>query len=306
MPAHQELLLAANKRENSVSFVQLPSGLELARVPTGDTPHELAISPDRRQVAVVAYGGKTIDILDIDGRRKLRTIDLSPNSKPHGIAWLRDGRICVTTEGSEALTIVDTRDGDSVHAIPTGQKGTHLLAISPDERRAYASDRESGAVTAFDLDTERKLADVQVGGWPEAIAVSPDGKRLWVADADGNRLLEYDTATLALLRTERSGAMPIRLAFNRSGTRLYVSDSGSGSVMELLAATGRPLRELEVSGSREAEQVTLRISGDGRRLYVAETARNDVAEVDLGSGKVLRRLRVGDGGDGLAIMKEGK
>ena len=62
-----------------MSFIDLASGRELGRAPTGPMPHEIAISPDGRQAAVVAYGGRTIDIFDVARRDKLRTIDLSPN-----------------------------------------------------------------------------------------------------------------------------------------------------------------------------------------------------------------------------------
>jgi DNA-binding beta-propeller fold protein YncE len=61
------------------------------------------------------------------------------------------------------------------------------------------------------------------------------------------------------------------------------------------------VREISVSGSQEAGQVTIILSPDGKRVYAAETGRNQVAEVDLASGKVLRRLPAGKNGDGLAI-----
>src|SRR5687768_14693785 len=110
--AQGEILLVGNKGENTVSFIDLASGRELGRSPTGPMPHEIAISPDGRQAAVVSYGGFSIDLFDLGSREKLRTIDLSPNAGPHGIAWLEDGRILVTTERSKSLTVVDTRNKD--------------------------------------------------------------------------------------------------------------------------------------------------------------------------------------------------
>src|SRR5688572_27587193 len=101
------ILLVGNKGENTVSFIDLATGRELGRAPTGPMPHEIAISPDGRQAAVVAYGGSTIDIFDVRTRERLRQIDLSPNQRPHGIVWLADGRIIATTERSRSLSIVD-------------------------------------------------------------------------------------------------------------------------------------------------------------------------------------------------------
>ena len=90
-PAAAETLLVGNKGEDTLSVIALGSGAELARLPTGRMPHEIAISPDGKQAAVVAYGGTTIDIFDVAKRTKLRTIDLSPNQRPHGLLWLSDG-----------------------------------------------------------------------------------------------------------------------------------------------------------------------------------------------------------------------
>ena len=40
------VLLIGNKGEDTVSFVDLATGKELGRSPTGKMPHEIAISPD--------------------------------------------------------------------------------------------------------------------------------------------------------------------------------------------------------------------------------------------------------------------
>src|SRR3546814_5891872 len=60
-----ETLLVGNKGEDTLSFIDLATGKELGRAQTGHMPHEIAISPDGKQAAVVAYGGKTIDIFDV-------------------------------------------------------------------------------------------------------------------------------------------------------------------------------------------------------------------------------------------------
>src|SRR3546814_16042621 len=112
-PAAAETLLVGNKGEDTLSVIALDSGAQLARLPTGRMPHEIAISPDGKQAAVVAYGGTTIDIFDIAKRTKLRTIDLSPNRRPHGLPWLSDGRLVATTEGSASATAFAPRPDNS-------------------------------------------------------------------------------------------------------------------------------------------------------------------------------------------------
>lgn len=294
-------LLIGNKGENTLSFVDLATGRELGRGATGRMPHEIAVSPDGRQAAVVAYGARSIDVFDVASRRKLRTIDLSPNDGPHGIAWLPDGRIVATTERSQSLTIVDTRNGDAVRQIASGQRGTHMVAFSPDFSRAYTANIPDGTVTVFDLAAGTKLRDIQVGGQPEGIAVSADGRTLWVGDNRGARVVAFDTGNFAQVAELRTGDVPIRVLASPDGRWIVTSNAGSGTLTVIDAATRQVARTISVSGTGEAAQVTILFSADGRRLYAAETARNQVAEVDMATGRVLRRLPAGANGDGLAI-----
>ena len=294
-------LLIGNKGENTLSFVDLATGRELGRSPTGPMPHEIAISPDGRRAAVVAYGGRSIDLFDVAGRARLGTIDLSPNEGPHGIAWLDDGRILATTERSRSLTIVDTNANNAVRAIPTGQEGTHMVAVSPDRRRAFTANIAAGTVSVLDLEAGTKLRDLAVGGRPEGIALTPDGATLWVGDLAGGRVQAFDTTSFERVAEVRTGEVPIRVAASPDGRWIVTSNNGAGTLTVIDAATRAAVRDVPVSGEREAGQVTILFSADGRRVYAAETGRDRVAEVDLATGRVLRRLPAGRQGDGLAI-----
>lgn len=294
-------LLVGNKAEDTLSFIDLASGRELGRAATGRMPHEIAISPDGRQAAVVSYGAAGIDIFDIASRTRLRTIDLSPNAGPHGIAWLPDGRIVATTERSKSLVIVDTARGDAVRSIATSQRGTHMVAVAPDHRRAYTANIQDGSVSVLDLATGRKLRDIAVGGQPEGIALTPDGRTLWVGDLQGARVQAYDTASFERVAKVATGPVPIRVLASPDGRWIVTSNLGCGCLTLIDAATRAAVRTVDVGGSDASRQVTILFSADGRRLYVAETGTNQVAEVDLAAGRVLRRLAAGAQGDGLAI-----
>ena len=296
-------LLVGNKGEDTVSFIDLASGAELARAKTGRMPHEIAISPDGSQAAVVAYGGASIEIFDVDTFRLVRRIDLSPNQRPHGFVWLPDGRLVATTERSRTLTVVDTRRGDRVTAIPTGQEGTHMVAVSPDGRRAYTANIPAGTVTVVDLAAGRKLRDIAVGGRPEGIALTRGGRELWVGDLQGARVQAFGTQSFERLAEVRTGPVPIRVVASPDGRWIVTSNVGNGSLTIIDAGTRQVTRQIEVSGAEAAGQVTILFSPDGSRLYAAETGRDEVAEVDLASGTVLRRLKAGKNGDGLAIAE---
>ena len=294
------VLLVGNKGEDTLSFIDLASGGELARQPTGRMPHEIAISPDGKQAAVVAYGGTTIDLFDVATRARLKTIDLAPNEGPHGIVWLSDGRLVVTTERSQSVAVVDPTAGKVAASIPTGQQGTHMVAVGADGTRAFTANIQAGTVSVLDLKSGRKLRDISVGGNPEGITLSTDGRVLWVADLEGARVQAFDSNSFEKLGEVATGPTPIRVAASPDGRWIVTSNLGTGSLTVIDSASRTKVREIPLSGEQAAGQVTI-LFGPGGRLYAAETGRDMVAEVDLGSGKVLRRIPVGKNGDGLAI-----
>ena len=298
------VLLVGNKGEDTVSFVDLKTGKEIGKAATGKAPHEIAISPDGKQAAVVAYGGKSIDIFDIASRARLKTIDLAPNDGPHGIAWLKDGRLVATTERSQSIVVVDPKAGKVAASIATGQPGTHMVAVSPDASRAYTANIAAGTVSVIDLDAGAKLRDLAVGGEPEGIALADRGRTLWVGDLKGHRVQAFDTESFEKLAEVETGAVPIRVVARPDGKWVVTSNVMAGTLTVIDAATRARVRDILVSGQPQAGQVTILFSADSKRLYAAETGRNQVAEIDLAGGKVLRRLPAGKQGDGLAIAGE--
>ncbi len=299
--AANPLLIVGNKGEDSISFVDLVTGRELARRETGPNPHEIALSPDGTGIAVVAYGGGSIDIFDVPSRARVHIVELAPDSRPHGIVWLPDGRIIATTERARTLSIVSP-DLQRVSAIPIGQDGGHMVAVSPDFSRAFVANIGSGTVSVIDLAAARKLRDIRVGNRPEGIAVTPDGRQLWVSEVGGDAVHVFDAATLRPLAKLATGKQPIRVIISPDGRTAVTSNYGDGTLSLFDTESLQPRSTITVSGQAGSGQVTILFAPDGRRLYVAETGIDRIAEVDMASGAVLGRLPAGKNGDGLAIV----
>ncbi|MBD3731957.1 MAG: beta-propeller fold lactonase family protein [Sphingopyxis sp.] len=297
--AAAETLLVGNKGEDTLSLIALDSGVELARVPTGKMPHEIAVSPDGKQAAVVAYGATTIDIVDIAKRARLRTIDLSPNQRPHGLLWLGDGRLVATAEGSQSVAVI--APGGTVTSIATGQQGTHMIVVAPDNRTAYTANIASGTVSVLDLKEGKKLRDLAVGGKPEGLSLTKGGRELWVGDLSAPRVQVWDTAKGEKITELAVDPVAIRVLASPDGKWVATSNIGKGTISLFDAATRAPVKVIAVSEGDTARQVTLLWSRDSKRLYAAETGVDKVAEIDVATGKVLRRIAAGKNGDGLAI-----
>jgi YVTN family beta-propeller protein len=316
-------LLVVNKAEASLSVVDLAQRGEIARIPTGDSPHEVAVSPDGQIAVVTNYGtraepGNTLTVVDLGTLQPVATIDLGEQLRPHGITWLPGtGRVAVTTEGSGTLTIVDVESRSVVAAIPTGQRTSHQVSVTPDGRRAFVANIGSGSVTVINLETLATLRSISTGSGAEGVAVSPNGKEVWVTNRAENTVTILDAGTLETLTTLPSAEFPIRVVFTPGGDRALVTNARSAQLRVFDVESRREVktipieapviegRDQVISFEGSPSPIGLLADPDGRHAYVATASGDAVAVVDLEAGAVVDLIPVGKEPDGLALAPGG-
>lgn len=312
-------LVVLNKNEASASIISLADGRTIATMPVGDGPHEVAVSPDGNWAVAANYGGRTagnsLTVLDLRNRRAVRTIDLGAYARPHGIAWLPDGkRVVVTSEQARAVVIVDVPNGKIDRAISTGQPG-HLLTLAKDGHHVYTANIAAGSVSLIDLDKGTVVKTVVTGKGPEGNDVSPNGRELWAADRTLNRITVLDANTLDSLATIPTGEFPNRVHFTPDGRWVLVSNIRSGTVDIIDAASRRTVDHITFAfDSTQANPTMLGAMGrtpqpegiliapDGRRAWIALSAMNRLAEVDIATRRVLRYITTGQEPDGMGYV----
>lgn len=234
-------LLVLNKSDNTVSFIDLSSKKVVATIPTGAGPHEVAVSPDDRIAVIANYGtgqqpGSTLTVIDVPGKRTIKTIDLGEYRRPHGIMWLKESQVAVTVEGSKALLIVDVDTAKVLSAVPTDQNVSHMVVVSLKHHRAFVANIGSGSVTVIDLSGKKKIGDIQTGAGAEGIDISPNEKEVWVTNRAANTVSVIDVPSLKVTTTLESKDFPIRVKFAPGGKLVLVSNARSGDVAVFDAA----------------------------------------------------------------------
>jgi YVTN family beta-propeller protein len=314
-------LLVLNKSDDTVSLVDLETKDIRATLPTGDGPHEVAVSPDGKTAVVSNYGdtqhpGNTLTVIDVAGKKVVRTIDLGNYSRPHGVAWLQGDDVAVTVEGSKALLVVSATEGKVKQAIATDQMGSHMVAISPKHRRAFTANIGSGTTTVVDLAANKRITDVATGKGAEGIAVAPDGSEVWVTNRDANTISVVDPATLEITATLEPGEIPIRVKFTPDGTRALISNARSGDVAVFDTVTKQLVGRvpMQAAGEKLPRNDTRPLAsqfGDGpvpvgilmpeplSVAFVANTNADTVTVIDLETLKIVGRLKAGREPDGL-------
>lgn len=302
-------LLVLSKAESKLSIVD-PTTLEvIARVPTGQSPHEVCTSADGKLAYVADYGtnvpGKSITVIDIDAAKPVKTIDLGPLRRPHGIAE-HNGKIYFTAETNACVGRFDPAADKIDMIVGTGMQGSHMLAIDPADGRVYTTNIGSDSVTA--LDPQRGpggsviTSHVTVPNQPEGIALSADGKELWAGPRLGGSIAVIDTATDTVKQTIDFPGVAIRITPTPDGSKMLVSDAKNHELVAFDAKTKERAGAVPVGNV----PVGCAVAPDSSRAFLSCTAAHKVLVIDLKDMKQAGEIDAGPVPDGIWYAAEKK
>jgi PQQ-dependent catabolism-associated beta-propeller protein len=175
--------------------------------------------------------------------------------------------------------------------------------------RAYVSNERAGTVSVIDVQSDRVIETVSIGGRPRGIAATADGRSLFVAlshgrdgaDSTAEGIARLDTATLRVTGLAPVGNDPEGFAVGERPPRLYAAneDAGTASVTDL--ASGKPLQTLVVGIEPEG----VAISPDERFVYVTAEASNTISVIDTRKQEVVAIFRVDPRPRAAAFSRDG-
>ena len=238
----REILLLVEKCAHTFSFYDVASGDALEHIRLPDFPHEFVVDAQNRYAYVGHYGietsshkgegGTSIFVIDLQARKHVRTLDIWPYRRPHGLAMDEQGRLYVLSEGDSTLLIFDAPQERDVpdRAIPSGGYKSHLVALTRDGETAFALNLLSNTVTRLKpQDPTQAPQPLQPGGRPEGNCFSADEKVLYVATRSDNSIVAVDTDSLEIVARGKTGIDPTRIYRDRND-QLYVTNYGGTSL----------------------------------------------------------------------------
>jgi DNA-binding beta-propeller fold protein YncE len=295
-------LVVTNKTPATATIIDVESGQVLATLPTGNGPHEVVISSDGATAVVTDYGaqeaGKTLTVIDVPGKKVVRTIDLGEYRRPHGIVFLPgDSLVAVTSETNRAVVTVDVRRGTVMRVAKTDQQGSHMVGVTADGRRGYTGDIGSNTVTELDMVSGAVLRRFDVPAQPEAINVTADGREVWVGSNATGKVSAIDLATGKVTTAAEGLSWPYRVLFSPDLATVMLPDYRGNTLRFVDRASKRELGRLTWPGAGP-QGVTL--GKDGRHLFVSLSAEGRVAIVDVAKREVIGHVGAGETPDGVA------
>ena len=86
------------------------------------------------------------------------------------------------------------------------------VAITPDGKTAYVTNRDSNSVTPIDTATNTAGTAIAVGSEPLGVAITPDGKTAYVTNTNSGSVMPIDTATNTASTAITVGSNPAAVA----------------------------------------------------------------------------------------------
>jgi len=293
-------LIVTNKSVATATIIDVASGRALATLPTGQGPHEIALSSNGGTAVVTDYGGpvgRTLTVIDVPTRAVARTIDLGEYRRPHGIAFLPgDSLVAVTSEASQHVVIVNIAQGVVRRAIPTRNAGSHMLGLTADASRIYTGDIGSNTVSELNGRTGEYVRSFGVPRQPEAINVTPDGAEVWVGSNAEGKITVLDPRTGALRTAADGFGWPYRVLFTPDTRTVLLPDLENEVLRFLDRASHRELGRIAFSGGGPQGITT---TPDGRYAFQSLSQQSRVAVVDIASRTVAGHIPAGATPDGV-------
>lgn len=297
-------LVLVDKIGRHIRFLDPATRKETSSIEAGVAPHDLAVSLDHRTMYVPIYGdgiygrnpnpGHEIAVIDLESRKQVATIDVSPHQAPHGIQIDPNGMLYVTCDLSRKLLVINPKTRTVDAAIDTEGTG-HWVAVLPDGSKAYVANKNDKLfVTVIDLKLRKIVARVPAPKGTQGIVASPDGKRVIAVDGGDPQLLVIDTATDTVVDTVPLEGKPraYKARYSPDGSTLLVCNQGQGQVNVLNGANLHATQQVLAVGK---DPMGFAFSADGRTALVANHGDGTVSVIDLRQPKVVGSFMAGAG-----------
>ncbi len=238
----RDTLLLVEKCSHCISWYDIETGERFRSLQLGEFPHEF-VTNSANTVAWVGHygvetsghvgeGGHALFQVDIASGELMRTIDLAPYNRLHGMQMDAQDRLYVLSEDKATLLVLDDplNDNGPKRAVSSAGIKSHLFALTRDGQTAYCMNLLSHTVTK--VSPWQPLAQPMAcapGDKPEGYCLNEDESMLYVTNRWSGTLAAIDTASMQVRYSAPSRDDATRINLFRDG-RLFVSNYGDRSI----------------------------------------------------------------------------
>lgn len=226
----------------------------------------------------------------------------------------KEGLVFVAMGTSGNIAVIDIATGKVVKTLGASAN-THGIALAPRARRLYTTGRKMAApklfgkispaqarVSAVDVMTGDRIAQIDVGGQTHHAWISRDGKVVYVSVQDKGVLAVIDSDANKVIGQVATGDKPNSIVDSLDGKLIFVTNQEGDSLAVVDRQSLKVIKTISLGKGPDHIELT----PDGKRLYITNGFSNDVYVVDVPSLKVVASIKTGKGAHGVAVTPDGK
>ncbi|MFC5061587.1 protein kinase [Actinomycetospora atypica] len=274
-------------------------------VQVGSTPGYMEVAPSGDFAYIANRAAGVITVFDTTRNVPTGIIPV-PDGGPQFVAFSPDGtRAYVSIFNQDyslnEVGVLDTSTGTFVARVPTGKR-PFALDVSPDGRKVYVPNHDSGSVTVIDTASNSVVNTIQLAPNPHWVDFSPDGTRLYAANHESNVITTIDTSNDAILGTVAVGKSPHSIIRHSTKPLVFNANYDDSSVSVTDVNTGRVVATIPTAS--HPQDITL--SADGKYAYLATVDANNIQVMDTTTFAITSEVPAGRGPTSIAVTPDGR
>jgi len=244
-------------KSNMLSILDGATGHILLTAPTGSGDNGLAIDTQRQQVYVSSSNNGLINVFSLQTSPTGQlhaipsTLIIGPHPQALGVNS-RLGRLYVGDITTNMITVYDEATGHILAIIPVAELPVQPLRVDEATGRVYVVCSNGQELDVIDGNSNKVIARVPTGSFPEGVAYNTATGRIYVAN-EGQKdnafpnnnisttITVIDGQTFAVLGTLKVGSSPDGVEADPQLRRVYVALEDSGAVVEVSDSVNLPL-----------------------------------------------------------------
>ena len=274
-------------------------------VDANPTPGYLQIAPNGRYAYIANREAGVLTIFDTTRNAKTGTIKV-PAGGPQFVTFAPDGKRAYVSIFNNQRTVnivgvLDTTTSTFIATVPVGVR-PFALDVSPDGKRVYVPNHDSGSISVIDTATNAVVDTIKVAPNPHWVDISADGKTLYAANHESNVVSVIDTATDKVLTTVPVGLSPHSILRHPVKPLLFNVNYDSSSMTVIDTNTNQVIKTIPTASHPQ----DISLSADGEHIYIAAVDDNAIQVFNTKTMEITARVPVGRSPTSVAVGRDGR
>jgi YVTN family beta-propeller protein len=277
--------------------LRLPNGWSLTpvgkKLPLGDLPLNMVVSPDKKLVAVT-NNGQSLQMLQLFDARKEKQLDWVEMGKAwYGLAFSADSKSLYASGGNDNCILRFSIVNNKLQlkdSIKLGKQWPNKIspagiALDDPRQELYVTTKEDNSLYVVDLVTSKVEHVYPLNGEGYSCILSANRKQLFISCWGCDKVLIFNTEKKIFDQSIPVGDNPNEMVLSKDGKYLFVCNANDNSVsiidtrqLKVVETLNAALYPNAPSGSTTNG---LELSKDGKTLYAANADNNCIAVFDI-------------------------